>query len=219
MMLRNLLILLAVFLAYPIHAQYKNIYRKSAWEERDKWQQPERIIAATGIGVGGIIADIGCHEGYMTVKFAARVGENGKVYAVDVNNYRLDRLRDYLEDQEILNVEVIKGDYDNPKLPADILDVVFILDTYHEMDEYKSMLGHIRKSLKPGGKLVIIEPIATDRESWSRSRQTGRHEIAIRYVEEELKESGFRISQREKTFLDRKEEKGDKLWLLVAVKN
>ena len=217
--MKFILCLFLVGLTLSAQAQYKNIYTRNAWEERDKWQRPDRLIAATGIEEGSRIADIGCHEGYMTVKFSAVVGNEGKVYAVDVNRYRLEKLEEYLEEASIENVEVIKGDYDNPNLPLNTLDVAFILDTYHEMDDYEVVLQHIKASLKSGGRLVIIEPIAKERKSWSRDRQTGRHEIAIRYVEQELKEAGFEIAEKDEMFLDRRDEKGDHLWLLVAVKS
>jgi len=198
------------------YSQYNNIYSETAWEERDEWQQPERIIEATGISAGSYIADIGCHEGYMTVKLAKAVGPDGRVYAVDVNSYRLQSLEDHLEEHKLRNVEVIRGDYDDPKLPKNALDAVLILDTYHEMDDYEKILVYVRKSLRPNGKLILIEPVAEERKAWSREKQGDKHEIAIRYVVKDLEKAGFRIIRREAEFIDRIDQKGDHLWLIVT---
>ncbi len=196
----------------------QNIYSESKWAERDKWQQPERIIGLLKIGKGSSVADIGSHQGYMTVKLAAAVGAVGKVYAVDVDQYQLDNLKENLASREITNVEVIKGDYDNPHLPENELDAVLILDTYHEIDDYMTVLEHISKALRNGGLLVIAEPVSDERRGLPRDQQTARHEIDYKWVEEELMEAGFEIKYSKDPFIDRTEPKGDKLWAVVAQK-
>ena len=155
----------------------------------------------------------------MTIKLSKTVGLTGQVYAVDVNSSRLERLNQYLKDRKIENVKTINGDNDNPKTPRNRLDAVLILDTYHEIDDYQSVLKHLKASLNASGKLVIIEPIADERKDWTRKNQTARHEIAIRYVLKEVEKAGFKIIEKKDPFLDRTEEKGDKLWMLVAVKD
>ena len=125
-------------------------------------------------------------------------------------------LEDHLEEHELGNVEVIRGDYDDPKLPKNTLDAVLILDTYHEMDDYEKILVYVRKSLRPNGKLILIEPVAEERKAWSREKQGDKHEIAIRYVVKDLEKAGFRIIRREAEFIDRIDQKGDHLWLIVA---
>ena len=76
---------------------YNNIYTEESWEERDKWQKPELIIEHLNIMQGDNVADLGSHEGYMTVKLANHVGIGGRVFAVDVNKYRLTQLQKNLE--------------------------------------------------------------------------------------------------------------------------
>jgi ubiquinone/menaquinone biosynthesis C-methylase UbiE len=211
-----LFLLLTTATSFTVVAQ--NIYSESKWEERDKWQEAERIIALLKLDKGSAVADIGSHQGYMTVKLSAEVGESGKVYAVDVSDYQLENLRSNLEARDISNVEVVKGDYDDPHLPENMLDAVLILDTYHEIDDYITVLGHIKAALKDGGLLVIAEPVSEERRGLPRDEQTARHEIDYKWVEAELIEAGFEIKYSQDPFLDRTVPKGDKLWAVVASK-
>jgi SAM-dependent methyltransferase len=81
----------------------------------------------------------------------------------------------------------VKGDYDNPKLPANSLDAAIILDTYHEMDDHNEILQHIKTSLKNGGRLILCEPIAEARKKLTRVEQEKRHEIGMNFALEDLK--------------------------------
>ncbi len=197
--------------------QWKDVYSEKTWTERDRWQRATEIIQELGIKPGSRVADVGCHEGYMTVKLSARVGTEGKVYAVDVVQSKLDKLEANITKRNISNVEVIKGDYDNPKLPL-MLDAVIILDTYHEMDDHDKILQHIKASLKPGGRLVICEPIAEERRNQNREDQERKHELGMNYALEDLQKAGFSIIKKQDPFVDRSKEKGDKMWLIVAAK-
>lgn len=209
---------LLVLIPFDTYSQYRNVYKESAWEDRDNWQKAPVIISALAIEEGSKVADVGCHQGYMTVKLARVVGKTGKVYAVDIDTYQLQKLEENLKKRNLLNnVDIIKGDYNDPKLPENTLDAVIIMDTYHEMDEYESMLKHIKNALKPGGRIVIVEPIAEDRVKWSRARQEGKHEIAIRYVINDLRKAGFKLIQDIYPFVNR-EVKGDIMWMLIAQK-
>ena len=119
---------------------WKNVYTKSAWSDRDKWQRANDLIGLMEIGPGDKVADVGCHEGYMTFKLATKVGRTGEVFAVDVDQNRLDKLKDHLTEAKVNNVSVVKGDYDDPKLPFNFIDAVIIIDTYHEMDDHNEIL-------------------------------------------------------------------------------
>ena len=196
----------------------QNIYSSDTWKGRDKWQNVPKILDAMGLDKGDVIADIGSHQGYMTFKFSRHVGDRGKVYAVDVNSSQLRVLDRLLEEQKIQNVETIKGNYDNPKLPENTLDYAFIMDAYHEMDDYKDILRHVRKALKPDGRLVILEPIAEGRRGLKRRQQEAKHEIDMHYVIEDLQNAGFEIVRQEDPFIDRSVKKNDQLWFLMAKK-
>ena len=195
-----------------------DVYTEGTWAGRDAWQKPKELIRLLNVKEGGAVADIGCHEGYMTVKLAQAVGSSGKIYGVDVDQYKLDRLKQHLASRGLANVELIKGDYDDPKLPKNALDGVLVVDAYHEMDAYESILQHIRVSLKAGGRLVICEPIDDRRKNLSRKEQERKHEIGMNYVQQDLLAAGFNVIYAKEDFVDRVAIKGDRMWVVVAGK-
>lgn len=210
--------LLLVLLAYPSWAQntYRDVYTKSAWAERDTWQRPQELIRLLNIKPGNSVADIGCHEGYMTVKLARAVGESGRVFAVDVEQGKLNRLKEIVTEQGLKNTTVVRGDYDDPKLQPNSLDAAIILDAYHEMDDHDKILMRIKSALKPEGRLLICEPIADERKILTRSEQEKKHELGIQYAREDLVRAGFLLIYQYENFVDRTAVKGDRMWVLVA---
>ena len=102
-------------------------YKATEWDERDKWQKTATILKHLDLQPSMNVADIGCHEGYLTMKISPQVPE-GKVYAVDIENYKLKKLNKRLKDEFITNVLTIHGAPDDPKLPVGSLDRVIILD-------------------------------------------------------------------------------------------
>lgn len=194
---------------------YKNVYTESEWKARDKWQKPDEIIRKMKLDRSSVVADIGCNEGYMTFKLSNLAS---KVYAVDVDQGKLNKLTKIKDERKVSNVVVVKGEYDNPKLPDNTLDAVVILDTYHEMDDHDEILQHIITALKKGGRLVICEPIAESRRNLARSDQERKHELGMKFALEDLAKAGFTILEKTDPFVDREKEKGDKMWIIVAVK-
>ncbi len=197
---------------------WKNIYTESAWKDRDQWQRADDIIKNLNLLGNCKVADIGCHEGYMTVKLANIVRNGGKVYAVDIQQTRLDKLSNHLKELQIKNVTTIKGDYDNPHLPLNTLNGAVIVDTYHEMDDHDDMLKHIKAALKEGGRLVICEPIAAERRRLLRSEQERKHELGMNFALQDLQKAGFKIIFSKDPYIDREKIKGDKMWIIVAEK-
>jgi len=108
----------------------------------------------------------------MTVKLSSLVGPAGTVYAIDVDQSKLDKLKGHLETRKLTNVIAVKGNFDDPHLPAGVLDAVLILDAYHEMKDHDKILQHVWVSLKPGGRLVICEPIAEERRTLLRQNRS-----------------------------------------------
>jgi ubiquinone/menaquinone biosynthesis C-methylase UbiE len=214
----TILLIAVSVVAFSQSDPWKDVYSEKAWQERDAWQKPEDLIARLQIRAGSKVADIGCHHGYMSFKLARVVGSSGKVYAVDVEQDKLDKLTAYSTRNNFLNVMAVKGDYSNPHLPDGILDAVIILDTYHEMDDHDMILKHVKSALKPGGRLLLCEPIADTRRGKQRSEQEGRHELEMRFALEDLQRAGFSVVEQADRFIDREKVKGDKMWIVVAVK-
>jgi ubiquinone/menaquinone biosynthesis C-methylase UbiE len=185
--------------------------------ERDAWQRVPDVLAAMAIGEGSRVADVGAGRGFFTVRLAEHVGSAGLVYAVDIDETSLNRLRGRVETDGLLNVEVIRGVADDPRLPSGVVDAVLVVDAYHEMTEYGAMLAGMYAALKPGGRLVMLDYQPAD-PSASRSGQTARHTIAADVVERELLQAGFEIVQRDESFADAQRNRSSRRqqWLLVA---
>ncbi len=210
---RVLIILISILFIETSTAQYK----ENDWDKRDTWMNVSKIFDLAGIKSGSAVADVGCHEGYLTVHMSKQVGEIGKVYAVDVREDRLERLDEHLAERKLTNVKTILGDYDNPKLPNTSLDVVVVMDTYHEIDDYMVILNHLKKSLKPEGRIVIIEKFKSHMRNKTRDQQIKAHTISLDFVKSELREAGFTIIKEIKDFGDWKNESDKKIWVLVGI--
>jgi len=197
---------------------WKNIYSQHAWAERDKWQKADELISLLKIKQGSHVADVGSHEGYMTFKLARKVGSKGVVYAVDLDQGKLDKVKQRATENNIGQIRTIKGQDDDPLLPLNALDAVLILDTYHEMDDHDDILQHIKASLKMGGRLLLCEPIADSRRNLSRREQEQKHELALEFALDDLKKAGFEIVYQKDKYINRAKEKGDNMWVIVAEK-
>jgi SAM-dependent methyltransferase len=125
--------------------------------EREAEEAPSRALAFLQVAPGSIVADIGAGSGYFTERLARLVGPSGRVYANDIQRGMLDLLRARLERERISNVTLVLGEPADPKLPAAAIDIALMVDVYHELSDPQTMLGHIRKALKPSGRLVLIE--------------------------------------------------------------
>lgn len=216
---RGLLLVLAVALfPHPTVAQASRAPVSAAQQQeeaaRESWQKLPEIFEAMAVRDGAIVADVGAGGGFLTVRLARAVGPTGRVMAVDVSARALERLRARLDQEGLANVETVKGDADNPHLPSASLDAAVIVNSYHEMVDYRAMLQHLRSALKPDGRLVIIEPISENRRAGSREQLVGVHEIAVGFVEQEAREAGFRIQRLQDPFTTRRDIHE---WLLVAV--
>ena len=163
--------------------------------EREHWQRIGEIFKAMEARPGSVVADVGAGDGFLTMRLSPLVGETGRVYAVDIADRPLERLRRRVGDAKLDNVKVIKGEADDPHLPAAQLDAVVILNAYHEMPRGDDVLRHIRESLKPGGRLVIAEPSPAPGEE-TRAAQIAKHHIASTFVAEEMVRAGFSIVEQ-----------------------
>jgi len=193
-------------------------YSEYDWSERDTWMNPSDIFEKAGIKKGSFVADIGCHVGYLSVHLAKEVGKGGRVFAVDVREDRLESLKENLKTRALNNVNVVLGDYNNPKLPMETLDAVVIMDTYHEMEDYMTILKHVKVALKSGGRIVIIEKLKSRIKGKSRDIQTDAHSLGSKYVKRELKKVGFKLTYENNDMGDWENDSDKVIWMLVAKK-
>lgn len=125
--------------------------------DRDAWQQPGRIMDALGIGDGSVVADIGAGGGWFTIRLARRVGPNGIVYAEDVQRQMIESIERRVQREALRNVQIVLGTTEDPRLPAGALDAALIVDAYHEMNDRVPLLRNLARSLKPNGRLGIVD--------------------------------------------------------------
>lgn len=126
-------------------------------DEREAEETPSLALQIMAVQPGEIVADIGAGSGYFTERLARLVGNSGHVYASDIQPGMLELLARRMSRERLSNVTVIRGDIDNPRLPAAALDLALMVDVYHELGEPQTVLGHVRRALKPGGRLVLVE--------------------------------------------------------------
>lgn len=164
----------------------------AAWlvrPERVAEENPDGAIDALNLRPGMTIADLGSGVGYMTLRMAKRVGPTGKVYGVDLQPGMLAELVKNAKDNGISNVEPILGEPADPKLPAGQIDLILMVDVYHEVSQPQAMLRKIRQALKPDGRLVLLEYRAEDPSI----PINPEHKMTVDQVRREIEPEGFRL--------------------------
>jgi cyclopropane fatty-acyl-phospholipid synthase-like methyltransferase len=124
---------------------------------RDERLQINRVMDMLGIQPGKNVADVGAGSGWFTVRAARRVTASGTVYAVDINADAIRYIERRARKEQLQNIKAIISQPDDPQLPADRIDAVLMLKTYHEIAHPVVLLKNLRSSLKPGARLGIID--------------------------------------------------------------
>jgi len=150
---------------------------------RDERLQISRVMDILGISPGKAVADIGAGSGWFTVRAAKQVGGVGLVYAVDINPEAIRYIDNRVQKERLPNVKTILNRPDDPLLPANSVDAVLLLKTYHEIAQPVALLRNLRAALRPGAKVGII-----DRNGNGENHGVGR-DVVIR----EAKEAGYRL--------------------------
>jgi ubiquinone/menaquinone biosynthesis C-methylase UbiE len=135
-------------------------HEAAAWldrPEREKEENPNKLMEVLQIKEGAVVADIGAGSGYYTFRLADKVGPKGKVLAEEIQKEMLDIIRERMEKKKVTNVEPVLGTITDPKLPANGVDLILLVDVYHEFDHPYEMTEAMVKGLKPGGRLVFVE--------------------------------------------------------------
>jgi SAM-dependent methyltransferase len=159
--------------------------------EREQEEEPDKAIAALDIAHGSVVADIGAGVGYFTWRLADVVGPSGKVYANDIQPEMISMLKKNIKDRGLTNVEPVLGRIDDPRLPKGALDLVLLVDVYHEFSEPQKMLDRIRESLKPDGRLVLLEYRKEDPKVPIRPE----HKMSVSEVKAEVEPEGYKLDK------------------------
>jgi ubiquinone/menaquinone biosynthesis C-methylase UbiE len=161
------------------------------WTKRDAWQRPDEVLDALKLKAGSVVADVGAGPGYFTFHLAERVGPQGKVYAVDIQSDVLAQIRSRAEKEKLKQIETVLGAANDPKLPAEQLDAILVMNAYHEFVEYDAMMQGMLRALRPGGLLAIID--AEDKMGEGRKTYQGRHRMPKEMTREDAERNGFRL--------------------------
>lgn len=161
-------------------------------ESREREEDCTTMLKNLGLKPGMTACDMGCGNGFYTLKMAEAVGENGKVLAVDIQPEMLRLLQARAEEAELTNIERILGDVHDPKLPEGTVDLILCIDVYHEFSHPEQMLAAMRKSLKPTGRIVLVEFRAEDDNVPIKPL----HKMSKAQVNKELTANGFRLAKQ-----------------------
>ncbi|MEO8050239.1 MAG: methyltransferase domain-containing protein [Acidobacteriota bacterium] len=167
-------------------------YGGADWLERPERESEENLegaLNAIGLKPGMTVAEVGAGTGYVSLRMAKRVGATGKVYANDLQPQMLILLRNNAVAGGVTNVETVVGSETDPKLPPGRMDLIILVDVYHEFSQPQKMLQGIRQALKPDGRLVQLEyrkedpaiPILAD------------HKMSVAQAKTEVEAEGFKL--------------------------
>jgi ubiquinone/menaquinone biosynthesis C-methylase UbiE len=155
--------------------------------QREDEERPALVIEALGLRGGEVVADLGAGSGYFTFRIAPKVGKAGKVLAVEIQDEMIETIRQRATAQKVTNVKVVKGSESDPNLPASGVDLVLMVDVYHELAYPFEVMTRVRKALKPGGRVVFVEYRKEDPQV----RIKEVHKMSVAQLEKEMKAVGL----------------------------
>jgi precorrin-6B methylase 2 len=166
----------------------------AAWlerPEREAEEAPTKAVAALRLRPGQVVADIGAGSGYYTMLLGAAVGPRGRVYATDIQPEMLALIQKKIEARRVANVELVLGTPTESRLPDSSVDLALMVDVYHELAQPQIFLRSLKRAIKPGGRLVLIEfrkenPDVPIREE---------HKMSVRDSRLELEAEGYRFER------------------------
>jgi len=184
------LILFLLILVYPNFISFTQekivpVEQSETWANNQ--HKPEKLMDTIGLKEGMTIADIGAGRGRMTVFFSVRVGDNGRVFANEIDESALNYLKERCKRNNMNNVTTFLGTVDSPLLPTGEVDIAFMLLTYHHLEKPVDMLKNTIPCLKKDGVLVIVE------HDPERSGESGREVTSPEKLTREANEAGFEI--------------------------
>jgi len=181
--------------------------------ERDRWQRPDDVMEALDLGEGKRVVDLGSGVGYFALRLAERVGRDGRVLAVDVRSFPVLFLRLRGLRRGCFNLTVVRGEAGDPHLPAGGVDAILVANTFHELEDADKVLAHAREALRPGGRLVVVDP-GDAADAAPPVHETHRHTSPGR-AEARILAAGLEIVSRNDAFVD---QPGHGLWWLIVAR-
>ncbi len=178
----------------------------SSWDELSKldytkiptrasWQLPSAVVEALGLAPGDRIADVGAGDGYFTFLLADAVGGTGRVYAVEVEEHLVAALERQVQLRDTANVDVVLGELDDPRLPDRGVDLIFLCNTYHHIENRPAYFSRLRADLRPGGRIAIVD-MKADLTGLARLFVDAGHWTARSDLYGEMELAGFRHIER-----------------------
>jgi ubiquinone/menaquinone biosynthesis C-methylase UbiE len=158
-------------------------------ESRQREEDCESMLKALSVKPGQTVCDMGCGNGFYTLKLAEMVGEKGLVYAVDIQQEMLRLLEDRAERTKHKNIKPVLGSLIDPRLPEGKLDLILCVDVYHEFSHPEHMLAAMRKALKKDGRLVLVEFRKEDPDVPIKEL----HKMSKEQILKELVPNGFKL--------------------------
>lgn len=159
---------------------------------RDSQERPELLLDKLAILPGSTVVDLGAGRGYFTWRLARRVGDQGNVIAVDIQQSMLDRIANDIETRGLRNVHLVLGTSSDPKLPENSADLVLIANAYHEFSEPAAMMAAVHRCLKPNGRVVVVEYAE---EKGDDDPVAGLYTMTLPQLRSEIEGMGWRLDR------------------------
>lgn len=161
---------------------------------RDRTVQPEKVMDIIGVKTGMKIGIAGAGKGYFTFKMHKRVGSSGRIYANEIDNSKLDYIREKCKRENINNVSTILGELEDPLFPKNSMDMVFMCYVFHDLEKPVKFLKNIKSSLKPGARLIILDQ--------DQNKTGNSHFLEKKELIRKIKQADYKIIRIE-TFLQK----------------
>jgi ubiquinone/menaquinone biosynthesis C-methylase UbiE len=167
--------------------EFRWLFRETRIEE----EQPEAMLDALNIPKGATVADVGAGAGYHSIRLARRVGSKGTVLASDIQPEMIRMLQENARNAGVANIKSIRATQSDPRLPESKVDLILLVDVYHECSDPETVLHGLLKALKPRGRLVLVEFRAEDPNVPIRPE----HKMTLDQVRREVEPQGFVFQQ------------------------
>ena len=159
---------------------------------RDTWQKPEAVLAMLAVGPGMTVADLGAGTGYFSVHLAKAVGPEGRVLAIDVEPKLVDYMKERAAKAQLAQIVPMLAAPDDPRLPAQAVDLVLIVDTWHHIDDRVHYLAKLAAGLKAGGSVAVVD----FRKGDFPVGPPDAHKLTAEEVSSEFASAGWKLAKR-----------------------